>query len=174
MKKIVAICCIVLLWTYFYYPVFDSEGISYLIIFSCFVTLCFSVAKIYSADDKEDYDSVEKEADRLEKFDGQFQYLDNGFYNKQKNPIEFIKWEEIVSVHSFSIPVVGGERQTGLEIITDQQHYEFDRKTPGIEKLKNQLYNHLSDWDLDAPTIITNNYGLKKTKLYERKFSARD
>lgn len=153
---------------FFNYPAFDSEGISYLIIFSCFVVLCFSSAKLYTSNDKEDYDSVEKKGNQLEKFDGDFQYTSNGFYNKQKKPLELIKWDEIVSVHAFSIPVLGDDKQSGLEIITDKGHYEFDRDAPGIEKLTNQLYDHLPDWNLNAPTIRVNNYGLEKTKLYER------
>lgn len=169
MKKIITICCIILVLIYFYYPVFDSEGISYLIIFSCFVVLCFSGAKLYTSNDKEDYDSIEKEADKLEKFDGDFQYTHDGFYNKQKTPLEHIKWEEIVSVHSFSITGLYHSRQSGFEIITYKNNYEFDKDTPGITKLMHQLYDHLPTWELNAPTIRVNNYGLNKTKLYERK-----
>lgn len=169
MKIIITISCIVLVLTFIYYPAFDSVGISYFITFSCFVALCFSIAKIYAPDDKEVYASVEKEADRLEKFDGEFQYINDGFYHKNKNPLELIKWDQIVSVHSFSIPVPGSSRQTGLEIITDKKHYELNSETPGMKKLTNELSDHLPDWHLDAPTIRVNNYGLEKTKLYERK-----
>ncbi|NML68229.1 hypothetical protein HHL23_00175 [Chryseobacterium sp. RP-3-3] len=168
MKKIIVISCIIVVLIFFNYPVFDSEGISYLIIFTCFVVICFSGAKIYFPNDKEDYDSVEKEADQLEKYDGDFQYTNEGFYNKQKTPLEFIKWDEIISVHSFSIPISKHTKEEGLEIITDKGSYELGRHTPGIEKLTNELYNHLPDWQFNSPTIRINNYGLKKTKLYER------
>ncbi|MGN7758800.1 hypothetical protein ACTJIV_15105 [Chryseobacterium sp. 22532] len=167
MKKIIAISCIILVLIFLNYPVFDSEGISYLIIFTCFVAICFSGAKIYSPR-AENYDSVEKEADQLEKYDGDFQYTNDGFYNKQKKPVELIKWDEIISVYSFSIPVSKHKRETGLEVITYKNSYEFSRSTPGIKKLTNEMYNHLPDWQLNSPTIRINNHGLEKTKLYER------
>ncbi|KFF12732.1 hypothetical protein N6B72_20825 [Chryseobacterium soli] len=168
MKKIIVISCIIVVLIFFNYPVFESKGISYLIIFACFVAICFSGAKIYFPSDKEDYDSVEKEADQLEKYDGDFQYTNAGFYNKQKTPLELIKWDEIISVYSFSIPISKHRRETGLEIITEKGCYELGGDTPGIEKLSNELYNHLPDWQLNTPTIRINNYGLQKTKLYER------
>lgn len=167
MKKIIIISCIILVLIFLNYPVFGSYGISYLIIFTCFVAICFSGAKIYFPRD-EDYDSVEKEANQLEKYDGDFQYTNDGFYNKHKNPVELIKWDEIISVYSFSIPVSKHKRERGLEIITDKSSYEFNRSTPGIKKLSNEMYNHLPDWQLNSPTIRINNHGLEKTKLYER------
>lgn len=163
MKKIIAISCIILALIFLNYPVFDSEGISYLIIFTCFIAICFSVAKIYFPNDK-DYDTFEKEADLLERYDGDFQYTNEGFYNKQKIPVELIKWDEIISVYSFSIPISNHKRETGLEIITDKNSYEFNSHISGIEKLTNELYNHLPDWELNSPTIRINNYGLKKNK----------
>jgi hypothetical protein len=167
LKKIILISCIVITLTFLNYPILDSEGISYLIIFTCFVAICFSGAKIYFPRD-EDYDSVEKEANQLEKYNGDFQYTNDGFYNKQKTPMELIKWDEIISVYSFSIPISNHKRETGLEIITDKSSYEFNSHLRGIEKLTNELYNHLPDWELNSPTIRINNYGLTKTKLYER------
>ncbi|UWX60458.1 hypothetical protein N0B40_18955 [Chryseobacterium oranimense] len=168
MKRIILISCIILVLVFLNYPIFDSEGISYLIIFTCFVAICFSVAKIYFPND-EDYDTFEKEADLLERYDGDFQYINEEFYNKQRNPMELIKWDEIISVYSFSIPISKHRRETGLEIITDKSSYEFNRDIPGIEMLTNELYNHLPDWQLNSPTIRINNYGLTKTKLYERR-----
>lgn len=168
MKKIIVISCIIVVLIFFNYPVFDSKGISYLIIFTCFVAICFSGAKIYFPSDKEDYDSVEKEADQLAKYDGDFQYTNEGFYNKQKTPLELIKWDAIISVYSFSIPISGHTKEEGLEIITDKGRYELLSNIPGFKKLANELYNHLPDWQLNTPTIRINNYGLQKTKLYER------
>lgn len=127
------------------YPIFDSEKISYLIILSCLIILCFLVARLYFPSDKDDYNSVEKKMDALHSYDGIFQYMENGFYVKQKDITEFIKWDEIVSVYSFSIPVLQ-ERQTGMEIITDNKEYEFDdRNTPGIEKLTDELSSRMPD-----------------------------
>lgn len=169
MKKVIIASCIVLAVTLLNYPIFDSEGISYLIVFACLVAISFSGAKIYNPTDKEDYDSIDKEISKLQKYEGYFKYTHEGFYNKQNNSPELIKWDEIVSVYSFSIPGLYHSQQTGIEIITDKNSYEFDSETPGIEKLTNELYDHLPDWNLGAPTIKINNHGLEKTKLYERK-----
>lgn len=169
MKKIIAISCIILVLIFINYPVFNSEGISYLIIFTCFVAICFSGAKLYSPSDKENYDSVEKEIDIVETYDGIFQYTHDGFYPHQKKTQELIKWDDIVSVSSFSIPGLYHNRETGLEIMTDTSHYEFmDRDTPGIEKLTNELYNHLPNWSLNPQPVRVNNHGLEKAKLYDR------
>ncbi|SFN56526.1 hypothetical protein SAMN05421594_3265 [Chryseobacterium oleae] len=168
MKKIILITCIFLVLTFIYYPVFESEGISYLIIFICFVIICFSGAKLYFPGDKDDYDSIEKEIDELEQLNGDFQYTNDGFYAIQKDSFELIKWDDIISVHSFSIPTSNHRNETGLEIITDKNRYEFNSYTLGIEKLTNEMYHHLRDWQLDSPTIRINNHRLKKTKLYER------
>ncbi|WP_228413755.1 hypothetical protein [Chryseobacterium sp. CH21] len=98
MKKIIAATSLILILTFFYYPVFDDKKISFAIIFLCFVVLVFSIAKLYSPDEK-DYESFEKEMDTLHDFDGIFQYTNDGFYFKQNNTTEFIKWDEITSVY---------------------------------------------------------------------------
>ncbi|MCQ9634772.1 hypothetical protein MP478_12095 [Chryseobacterium sp. WG14] len=76
MKKIIIISCIILAAVFFNYPVFDSEGISYIIILCCFVVITFSTAKIYNPD-KEDYQSVEKEMDCLLQYGGTFNQDDS-------------------------------------------------------------------------------------------------
>jgi hypothetical protein len=170
MKKIIAASSLVLLLTLFYYPILDDEKISFAVIFLCFVVLIFSVAKLYSPDEKEDYNSVEKEMDRLHKYDGIFRYTNDGVYFKQNKETEFIKWDEIVSVYTFTIPSPFDKKQSGLEIITNEKSYEFDDKvTPGIIKLKDHLSSNLPVWELDSPTVRMNNFGLEKTKLYEKK-----
>lgn len=56
-----------------------------------------------------------------------------------------------------------------MEIKTNEKSYEFDHKvTPGIIKLEDQLSTHLPTWELDSPTVMMNNFGLEKTKLYEK------
>ncbi|MDE5493290.1 hypothetical protein [Elizabethkingia meningoseptica] len=172
MKIIIILCSIILVIVLWNYPVFDSKGISYSIVFSCFVIITFSAAKLYNPSDNESYKSVEKEMNHLHQLDGIFRYTTEGFYIKQKNETEFIKWSEIVSVYSFSIPFGRHTNQTGLEMITDKKSYEFnDRQTQGIVKLRDKLYDHLPTWELNAPTIRVNNSGLEKTKLYERESS---
>lgn len=168
-KKIIAADLIIVALVYIYYPVFDSEKISYFIIFSCFTVLCFSVSKIYAPSDKENYESIEKEMDWRHADDGIFQYFNDGFYIKQKMPMEEIKWKDIVSVHSFSISIFADTRQNGIEIITNQKRYEFIYENiPGLEKLTDQLASHLPDWKFHSPTI-RNNAGTEKTILYQRK-----
>lgn len=168
MKKIIAADILIIVLIYLYYPVFGSESISYFIIFLCFVVLCFSIAKMYAPSDQENYESVEKEMDKKYADDGIFQYTDDGFYVNRKKTTEWIKWDQIISVYSFSIPILHRTRQTGLEIITDENSYEFTyENTPGIEKLTDQLISHLPDWKLDSSTIRDNS-GAEKTMLFQR------
>ncbi|CAD0221362.1 hypothetical protein [Chryseobacterium sp. JV274] len=168
MKKIIALTSVILILTLYNYPIFDDKKITFTIIFMCFVVIIFSLAKLYSGK-KEDYDSVEKEMDILHEDNGIFEYTNDGFYFKQKNITEFIKWDEINTINRFTFPVKPYGGQSGLEVITDQKNYEFNDKTnPGIVKLTDQLYSYLPDWEEDSPMEI-NNFGLKKTKLYERK-----
>ncbi|KAA2224680.1 hypothetical protein [Chryseobacterium sediminis] len=170
MKKIIAITSVVLILTLYNYPIFDDKKITFAVIFLCFVVIVFSVAKLYSGE-KEDYEAFEKEMDRLHEDNGIFEYTNDGFYFKQKNITEFIKWDEIILIYSFHIPSPFSERkQSGLEIITDRKSYEFDDTvTPGIVKLSDQLYGNLPNYTMNSPTIRVNNFGLVKTKLYERK-----
>lgn len=173
MKKIIAVTCLVLILTLYNYPIFDDKKITFAVIFLCFAVIVFSIAKLYSPVEKEDYDSIEKEMDKLHDDDGIFQYTDEGFYFKQKNSTELILWDEIISIYSFRIPSPFSKRkQSGLEIITDRKSYEFNYTvTPGIVKLADQLYNQLPDWKEDYSPMDINNFGLEKTKLYERKHS---
>jgi hypothetical protein len=169
MKKIIAATSLILILTLFYYPLFDDTKISFAIIFLCFVVLVFSIAKLYSPHEK-DYDSFEKEMDNLHKFDGIFKYTNEGFYFKQNNETEFIKWDEIISVYSFTIPSPFDKWQSGLEVNVHEKNYEFDYKViPGVVKLQDQLSSNLPTWELDSPKVKVNNFGLEKTLLFERK-----
>lgn len=172
MKKIIAITILILILTLYNYPIFDDKKITFAVIFLCFVVLIFSVAKLYYPEEK-DYDSFEKEMDRLHQYDGIFQYTEKGFYIKQNNNSEFIKWDEIISIYFFSVPTPFSDRkQSGLEIITGNKSYEFDYNvTPGIVKLEDQLSLNLPTWDIDFPIVRINNFGLEKTKLYEKNCS---
>ncbi|PIF45113.1 hypothetical protein CLU96_2113 [Chryseobacterium sp. 52] len=169
MKKLILLACLIVAFTLFYYPVFDSTGISYLIIFSCFVIICFAGAKLYSLNEKDDYEAVEREMDILNDFDGIFQYTNDGFYINRGNSVELVKWDGIISVNSFSIPVVYRGRAAGLEITTDTKSYEFnDQDTPGIEKLTNKLYENLQVGKEELKRIRVNNHGLEKINLFKR------
>lgn len=168
-KKIIIVCCIILGWIFYDYPIFDNEGISYFIILCCFGGIVFSVSKILNTSDKNDYESVEKEVDRSANFDGIFSYENDGFYFTQNKKSNFVNWIEILEINFFSIPFLHEENHAGLEIITEKVSYEFNnQQTPGIEKLTNQLIENLSHWNFDAEIIKINNHGLKKANLYKK------
>ena len=166
-RLILAIGILLLLIVLYNYSNFDNKGIAYIFVFLCFAVICFSIAKIF--DTKEDFRSVEKETDKLEKIDGIFKYKKEGFYINQKENSEFIKWTDILEVNAFRIPVLHRTQHNGLEIITEAKTYEFEsQQTEGFEKLGKQLFENLPDWKLDSSTIKINNFGLKKTNLYKK------
>ena len=167
-ERLILGCGILLLLIILYnYSNFDNKGLAYISVFLCFAVICFSIAKIF--DTKEDFRSVEKETDRLEKIDGIFEYKKDGFYINQKEKSEFIKWTDILEINAFIIPVLHRTKHNGLEIITKAKTYEFEsQQTEGFEKLEKQLFENLPDWKLDSPTIKINNFGLKKTNLYKK------
>lgn len=169
-KKIIIACCLILGFIFYYYPIFDHNGITYLIISACFVGICFAGAKLYNpSDEGTDYDTIEKEITQLENFNGIFEYKIEGFYFTQNELTNFVRWDEITEVNSFSIPLQYRGKQNGIEIITNQKSYEFvSENTLGIEKLSNQLFDHLPNWKLDAPVNTINNHGLKKANLFTK------
>lgn len=167
-KPILIISSILLAFTLFYYSEFENKGMAYGIVLICLVAIAFSYAKIKNpTESKDEYKAVEEENDRLENFDGIFEFKEDRFYINKNS--EFVKWDEIIEVNSFSIPLLKNGEQTGYEIITANKNYEFnDQQTAGIDKLGNQLAENLPNWKLDSPTIRMNNYGLEKTNLYRK------
>lgn len=167
-KPILIISSIVLVLTLFYYSEFDSRGTAYGVILICLIAIAFSYAKIkHPTESKDEYKAVEEENDRLENFDGIFDFKEDGFYINKNS--EFVKWDEIIEVNLFSVPLLKRGKQTGYEIITANKNYEFnDQQTDGIVKLGNQLAENLPNWKLDSPTIRINNHGLEKTNLYRK------
>jgi len=169
MRKIlfISLPIFILLIVFFNYPIFDSKGLSYLAILSCFTIICFTGAKYYTSNDKNDYDSLEKLNDELHENDGIFKYSNDGFYIHLKNSTEYIKWSNIKEVNSFSVPIITGDRQTGLEIITNEKNYEFlDDITLGIQKLTDKLCENLPTWQINSIPQRINNFGLEKVRLY--------
>ncbi|WP_336732349.1 hypothetical protein [Chryseobacterium sp. VD8] len=174
MKKIVFLCIIILIAVYIFYPVFDSEGISYLIIFGCFATLCFTIAKIMTGNFPTDYESTEKEMNRRYSEDGIFSYNAEGFYfKKESKPQQYIKYSDIIEVNSFSIRFMQDQTQSGLEIITVNEKYEFlDQYCTGMEKFTEKLSENLPFHQNDELKMMNNN-GLKKRNLYLRSYENR-
>lgn len=169
-KPILIFSSITLLICLYFYSDFENKGFAYGIILLCLIAISFSYAKIkYPTESQNEYQEVEDENDKLENFDGIFDYKNDGFYIVENNGRDFIKWSEIIEVNSFSIPLLKRERQTGYEIITTNKNFEFnDETTPGIFKLGNKLAENLPDWKLDSPTLRVNNYGLEKKNLYKK------
>ena len=83
-KPILIISSIVLVLTLFYYSEFDNKGTAYGILLICFIAIAFSSAKIkHPTESKDQYQTVEQENDKLENFDGIFEFKKDGFYIKK-------------------------------------------------------------------------------------------
>ncbi|WP_419869841.1 hypothetical protein [Chryseobacterium sp. CT-SW4] len=169
MKKLIFLTCLILIYTLMNYPLY-SEGVSYVIIFSCLVVICFAGEKLFSDQDNNDYDSVEKEMDKAYQEDGIFKYVTDGFYITRKKKTEFIKWEEIQAINSFRIQVLK-DYQTGLEIITETKSYEInDNNSPGIEKFSVEMYKNLPiTYDRSNLNDFYNTSRLQKEVIYKKK-----
>jgi len=169
MKKIIVICIVTLIAVYIFYPVFDSEKISYLIIFLCFAILCFTVAKRMTVNDPVDYESTEKEMTRRYTENGIFSYTAEGFYfTKESEPKEYIKYSDILEVNAFIIPFLDEETHSGIELITRGKKYEFiNQYCKGIERFTEQLSENLP-FHNNHELKMSNNYGLKKRNLFQK------
>ncbi len=164
-SSIIALCIIL-----FKYSDFENKGIAYALVLICLIGIAFSYAKLTNpTETKDEYQLIEEENNKLEDFDGIFEYKHDGFYIKYNNKTEFIKWKEILEVYFFRIPVLKHESQSGYEIITASKTYEFtDSETPGIYKLENMLAENLVNWKVDTLSLKVNNWGLEKAILYKK------
>lgn len=160
----------VIIAVFFYYPVSDSEGLSYAIIFICFAALCFSGAKIITANEPTDYDSTENQMDKLYAEDGIFTYTEEGFYfTKDSEAKQYIKYADIVEVNEFTIPFLHEQTHSGIELITSGKKYEFiDRYCKGFLKFSLMLSKNLA-YHESAEMHRVNNHGLKKRNLLQKK-----
>ena len=84
MKKIIAVTCLVLILILYNYPIFDDKKITFAVIFLCFAVIVFSIAKLYSPVEKEDYDSVEKKWTDCMMMTGSFNTHTKGFILNKK------------------------------------------------------------------------------------------
>ncbi len=169
-KFLIALSISIIIFIYFNYP-FRSEGISIVIVFICLAVITFSGVKIWSERNlkEETYESAEKEITRRHNQNGKFRYDIEGFQFMKNNKTEFIKWDDITEVNSFTIPTGRWTQQSGLEVITKNRNYEFNSaNTVGIDKLGDQLYENLPDWNLNAEFFRVNNYGVEKANLYKK------
>jgi len=170
MEKPVLIMSVLILGYILYnYSDFENSAVGYSIIFLCFAAIIFSYYKIKYPSDRHDFLTVEKEMNDLENFNGIFKYEENGFRFVLAEKNEFIKWDDIVEVNRFSIPVGYQSRQSGIEVVTAERNFEFNQEhIPGFEKLSNQLYENLPHWNVDSPLVRPNNYSLEKVNLYKK------
>lgn len=84
------------------------------------------------------YEDVEK----LARFDGDFEYRDEGFYVKLKESRRFIKWDEIINVISKKYSVAG-ESKIVYEIKTINESFEINLEKSGFYKFKIKLDENL-------------------------------
>lgn len=124
-----------------------------------------------TGNDPADYESTEKEMNRRYSEDGIFSYNAEGFYfKKESNPKKYIKYSDIIEVNSFSIRFLQDQTQSGLEIITVNEKYEFlDQYCTGMEKFTEKLSENLPFHQNDELKMMNNN-GLKKRNLYLRSY----
>lgn len=168
-KPVLVISIIILGYILYNYSDFENSGIGYSIIFLCFAAIIFSYYKIKYPSERHDFLTVEKEMIDLENFNGIFRYEEKGFRFVLAEKNEFIKWDDIVEVNRFSIPVGYQSRQSGIEVVTAERNFEFNQEhIPGFEKLSNQLYENLPHWNVDSPLVRPNNYSLEKVNLYKK------
>lgn len=160
------IAVIILIAVFIYYPVWDQEWLSYAIIFICFAMLCFSGAKIMTANEPADYDSTEKQMDKLYTEDGIFSYTSEGFYfTTESESKKYIKYSDILEVNTFKIPFLHEQTHSGIELITSDEKYEFiDQYCKGIEKFTEQLSDNLP-FHHNHESKMTNNHGLRKKEF---------
>lgn len=161
----------IIILIYFNYP-FQSEGISYAIVLTCSIIIVFSGIKLWTDKNlpNEDYDSYEKKLNKTRDENGIFSYSEDGFSFTIKKQRYCIKYSEIVAVNSFSIPSGYRTSDSGLEIITENESFEFETKTIiGLEKLADKLCDNLPNWKMDAEFSDINNFGLKKSNIFERR-----
>jgi hypothetical protein len=168
-KPVLVISVLILGYVLYNYSDFENSAVGYSIIFLCFAAIIFSYYKIKYPSDRHAFLTVEKEINELENFNGIFKYEEKGFRFVLSEKNEFILWDDIVEVNSFSIPAAYQDRQNGIEVLTAQRNFEFNREhIPGIEKLYKQLQQNLPHWNIDFPFVKINNYGLEKSNLYKK------
>lgn len=169
-KLLLAISTIASIVILYYFSDFTNSGIAYILLFCSLSVATFCIVKLkYPSDEKDEYAEVEKENDRLEQLDGIFTYHDSGFSFMKDHKTEFVCWDDILEVNSYNIPIFRGTTQSGLQVVTKNNCYDFDdHPNQGLEKLTNQLINNLPDWRLDQPTEVINGQGTTKTNLFKR------
>jgi len=168
-KPVLVISVLVFGYVLYNYSDFENSAVGYSIIFLCFAAIIFSYYKIKYPSDRHDFLTVEKEINDLENHNGFFRYEEKGFHFLLSGKNEFVKWDDIVEVNSFSIPVGYQSRQSGIEVVTVERNFEFNQEhISGIEKLSDQLYENLPNWKVDSPLVKINNYNLEKANLYKK------
>lgn len=167
-KRIAFVTVLILIYTLYNYSV--NKGYPFLVLLICFSILCFSIAKIYSDSEKleeETFESVEKNINRIEQNNGIFEYKNDGFYIKQKNSLEFIKWSEIESITHFNLKMLKNVYQNGIEIVTNKKIYKIhndDEQTIGIEKFEKEMNKNIVIEDFyDSETLSD---GSSRTPLF--------
>ena len=85
------ITTLLLLITFYYYSEFENKGYAYILILLCLVSISFSLAKLkYPTEKKDSYQVEEIENDRLENFNGIFEYKSDGFFVNLESGKDFM------------------------------------------------------------------------------------
>ena len=122
-KGITFFTSIILIYIIYNYPV--NKGYPLLGFLLCLIVLSFSGSKIYSDYKKmgdETFENIEKNTDKILKNNGIFEYKNNGFYIKQRNTIDFVKWNDVESVSYFELKMLKKISQNGIEIVTNKKN----------------------------------------------------
>ena len=104
---------------------------------------------------------------KILKNNGIFEYKNNGFYIKQGNTIDFVKWIDVESISHFELKMLKKVSQNGIEIVTNKKIYKIhnnDEQTIGLEKFENEVNKNLSIEKLYDSEVLSD--GSSKTLLY--------
>lgn len=125
--------------------------INWIIFYVFAVIVIFYIAYIWDKktkriDDIRTYDDVEK----LAKYDGDFEYLNYGFYIKFETTRKFIKWTEINRIIAKKYQVIR-EWKTVYYIQTDNDIFEIDSSKNGLYKFNIMAEENLSYFNIHDP-----------------------
>lgn len=167
-KKITIFTSLVLVYIMYNYHI--NKGYPLIAFLVCLTILAFSISKIYSDShlkDEEIFEETEKKFNEIYNNDGVFEYKNDGFYLKQNNTKDFIKWVEIESVTHFDYHILENINKTGIEIVTQNRNYKIhnnEKQTMGIEKFENELNKNILIEEIYDSEILSD--GSSKTPIF--------
>lgn len=143
----------------------------YLILIIILFLVLFFYVKFLLRNDKNLKFSKYENLDDLYDEDGDFDYSSKGFSLKQNGTIKYFKWNDIIEINKWRIPILK-HHQTILEIITLNQKVEINDNVNGWYKFTFQINENIPEidksWTLQNPDFA---YELssKKLNIYKSK-----